>query len=294
MRRNMQNDIVTIEGVRDFELDHIFDCGQCFRWEKNPDGSYSGIAFGKAVRMEYRKEMETLLLHHATEEDFESIWRNYLDLDRDYAGIKETLAGDPVMREAIAFGQGIRILNQEKWETLLSFIISQNNNIPRIKKCIEALARTLGEKQCEFEGKTYYSLPAPHVLAAATPEDLAPCRLGYRAKYLIETAKKVASEGMGSLERLGAPELPAEETLDALQCYCGVGPKVANCIALFAMGKREAFPIDTWVKKVMHELYGIGEKDRKEMERFAAENFGPYGGIAQQYLFYYITHRKDL
>lgn len=286
--------ILYVEGVRDFHPDHVFDCGQCFRWERNDDGSYSGIAFGKTARIAYDEENERLMIYGAAEADFDNIWRNYLDLDRDYAEIKKELAAkDDVIASAISFGGGIRILNQEKWETLLSFIISQNNNIPRIKKCINSLAETLGEYAGEFEGKKYYSLPAPEVLAAATIDDLAPCRLGYRAKYLIETAKQVNAEGIESLESLGDCSLSAKETCEALKSYCGVGPKVANCIALFAMGKMDSFPIDVWVRKVMNTMYGIDENDMKAMAEFAEKNFGCYGGIAQQYLFYYITHNKS-
>lgn len=287
--------VLIAEGIEDFDTDHIFDCGQCFRWQRNEDGSYSGVAFGHPARIAYDGETKRLMIHGADEHTFETVWRRYLDLDRDYGRIKRTLAAkDETIRDAIAFGRGIRILNQEKWETLISFIISQNNNIPRIKKCIETLAETLGDPVGEFEGRTYYSLPTPEKLASATPDDLAPCRLGYRDKYLIETAKQVSSEGMQSLQRLGTSEVSAEETLAGLQKYCGVGPKVANCIALFAMGKQDSFPIDTWVKKVMNRLYGIPEKDRRAMADFAAETFGAYGGMAQQYLFYYITHHEDM
>lgn len=290
-----REDALTVEEVRDFHLDHIFDCGQCFRWEKQPDGAYLGTALGRSVLMDYDAEGETLTIHGADMEDFETVWRRYLDLDRDYSSIKKILAEkDEVVAKAIEYGHGIRILNQEKWETLLSFIISQNNNIPRIKKCIESLAQTLGEKSGEYRGREFYSLPSPERLAGATLDDLAPCRLGYRAKYLIETAKQVAEEGMESLERLGSDEVSSQETFEALKDYCGVGPKVANCIALFSMGKLDRFPIDVWVKKVMNRLYGIDENDMKTMAAFAEESFGQYGGIAQQYLFYYITHNKDM
>lgn len=286
------NDIVYVSGVRDFNLDHIFDCGQCFRWEKNSDGSYSGIAFGRVAKIDYKDDCETVVIHGATEEDFERVWKKYLDLGRDYSKIKKMLSDrDETIRDAIDFGGGIRILNQDKWETLISFIISQNNNIPRIKKCINSLAETLGEAGGTIDGKVYYNLPTPERLASATIDDLAPCRLGYRAKYLIETAKMVCSEGIEALEELEKEQFSAEETCEALRRYSGVGPKVANCIALFAMGKINSFPIDVWVKKVMNTMYGIAEGDVKAMARFARENFGEYGGIAQQYLFYYITHR---
>ena len=293
MEITVRDNTLIINNVIDFELDHIFDCGQCFRWEKNPDGSYTGTAHGKIVTMNYDNEKQCLTIHNATEEDFHNIWRNYLDLDRNYSEIKSLLKQrDTVIAQAIDYGYGIRILNQEKWETLLSFIISQNNNIPRIKKNINSLAEVMGEYLGEYNGKEYYSLPSPEVLAAAEIEDLSSCKLGYRAKYLIETARKVRDEGIDSLEALGSAEISADKTLEALRQYCGVGPKVANCISLFSMGKIESFPIDTWVKKVMNQLYGIDEKNMKEMASFAAETFGEYGGIAQQYLFYYITHNN--
>ena len=286
---------VIVEDVRDFDLDNIFDCGQCFRWERDEKGRYVGTAFGRHALMEYDGSSQILIIHGADEEDFQTVWRKYLDLDRDYGKIKEKLAErDKVIARAIDYGQGIRILNQEKWETLLSFIISQNNNIPRIKKCIDNLARTLGSPSGQFMGREFYDLPSPEVLAGATEEKLAPCRLGYRSKYLIETARQVAEAGLDSLERLGAPEVTSQEAFEALNGYCGVGPKVANCIALFSMGKLDRFPIDVWVRKVMHRLYGIDEGDMKGMARFAEQTFGVYGGIAQQYLFYYITHCKEI
>ncbi|NLD18919.1 MAG: 8-oxoguanine DNA glycosylase [Clostridiales bacterium] len=286
-------DHLEVKDIRDFELDHIFDCGQCFRWEKNEDGSYTGIAFGKIVTMKYDKETETLKLFGSHKSDFDSVWYDYLDLGRDYGDIKKILADkDDVMRQAVEYGQGIRILNQEKWETLISFIISQNNNIPRIKKCINSLAETLGTKAGEYKGRAYYKLPTPEVLAEASQADLAPCRLGYRAKYLVATAGRIVEEGLESLEVLGGEEICGREALDALLCYCGVGPKVANCIALFSMKKFDSFPIDVWVRKVMNQCYGIDENDMNGMKEYAAEKFGEYGGIAQQYLFYYITHKK--
>lgn len=287
--------VLIADGVRDFDLDNIFDCGQCFRWEKTDDGKYAGTAYGRVAVMEYDSDSQTLRIHGAGEEDYNDIWRHYLDLDRDYSQIKKELScKDEVIAEAIGYGPGIRILNQEKWETLVSFIISQNNNIPRIRKCINSLAETLGSRVGELGGKCYYDLPSPETLAGASLDDLAPCRLGYRAKYLIDTAKMVADEGIESLERLGSDEVSSEEAFDQLRRYSGVGPKVANCIALFSLGKMDRFPIDVWVRKVMNRLYGIDEGDMKAMADFAAARFGEYGGIAQQYLFYYITHNKNL
>ena len=303
------------EDVKDFNLDHIFDCGQCFRWSRQPDGSYTGIAMGKPVNVSLVEapagEGRTLLEHgegqprlkssegqprlvlvidNCSEDDFEKIWRGYLDLDRDYGAIKETLsASDEVMAKAICGGEGIRILKQELWETMVSFIISQNNNIPRIKGCIEKLARLFGEPAGEYGGVEYYNVPSPEIMAELNAEDLAPVRLGYRAPYLVETAKQVTAKGgidviAAELAAAGTPE----EACEYLRGFQGVGPKVASCIALFGLGRLEAFPIDVWVRRVMNRLYGIDEKDIKGMNAYAAEHFGVNGGIAQQYLFYYI------
>ena len=303
------------EDVKDFNLDHIFDCGQCFRWSRQPDGSYTGIAMGKPVNVSL-KEVPAgegsgadvsaepdgcasprldLVIDNCSADDFEKIWRSYLDLDRDYGAIKAALSeSDEVMAKAISGGEGIRILRQELWETMVSFIISQNNNIPRIKGCIEKLARLFGEPAGEYGGVEYYNVPSPEVMAELTAEDLAPVRLGYRAPYLVETAKQVEAKGgmdvvAAELAATGTPE----EACEYLRGFQGVGPKVASCIALFGLGCLEAFPIDVWVRRVMNRLYGIDEKDIKGMNAYAAEHFGANGGIAQQYLFYYIRGLDD-
>lgn len=277
-----------VKNVKDFRLDHVFDCGQCFRWEKQADGSYTGTAMDRVVNMQFvcgdrASEPETtgdLIIKNCTEEDFLQIWKPYLDLDRDYGEIKRTLtADDLVMGEAVACGQGIRILKQDLWETIVSFIISQNNNIPRIKGCIENLSQMFGLPAGEYAGRTYYSLPGPQKLASLTAEDLAPVRLGYRTRYLLETAKMVCEKG-----------LPEDEV--QLSALCGVGPKVANCILLFSMGKYDSFPIDVWMARVMSQLYGIDEGDHKGMCTYAQEHFGQLGGFAQQYLFYYIREKN--
>lgn len=280
---------VVKEGIRDFHPDHIFDCGQAFRWERQEDGSYTGIAGNHIANIQY--EGGRLTVRGASEEEFQSFWRQYLDLDRDYGRIKETLSKkDPVIESAIRSGEGIRLLQQDKWETLLSFIISQNNHIPRIKGCIKSLCSNFGEYAGAYEGKDYYTFPSPETLAALSPEDLAVCRLGYRANYLIQTAKRAAEDGLERLEAAGTQELTSQEAFDYVSGFCGVGPKVANCILLFSMGKYDRFPVDVWMKKVMEQLYGI--TNPKEMQRFAEKTFGPYSGFAQQYLFYHIRTMK--
>lgn len=284
-----KENIVIVDELRDFNLDHIFDCGQCFRWKKEVDGSYTGIAYGKVINVNYIEQK--LILENATLDDYNSIWRYYFDLDRDYDSIKRKLAEkDEIMRKAISYGHGMRILQQEKWETLISFIISQNNNIPRIKKCIESICESFGESAGKFKGIEFFTFPRPEVIAKLSEGELAPIRLGYRAKYILETARLVAANEGHTLNRM--EEAGINEAYNYLLSLCGVGPKVANCIMLFSMGKYMSFPIDVWVRRVMSQLYLINENDTKAMHAFAAEKFGEYGGIAQQYLFYYIRGNR--
>lgn len=263
--------------ITDFHPDHTLDCGQCFRWNKEPDSSYTGIASGRIVNLTF--ESGAIILDNAEERD-RAFWENYFDLATDYGEIKRSLsAADPIVAQAIEFGGGMRILRQEPWETLVSFILSANNNIPRIKKCVESLAFHFGEPAGVYRGKLYYDLPAPERLASLAIEDLEVCRLGYRAKYLISTANEIMYRGIETLE-------------DCIGGLSGVGPKVENCILLFSLSQLHRFPIDVWVRKVMHELYGFDEKDTKGMTAFADRVFGAYAGIAQQYLFYYMRSLK--
>jgi len=298
--------------VKDFHLDHIFDCGQCFRWNRAADGSWTGIAGGRVARMRMEQEsiltIEGIPLPGESEESFAAFWYEYLDLGRDYGKIKRSLGrGDAAMRRAIKAGAGIRILNQDLWETMVSFIISQNNNIPRIKGCIEILCREFGEpviggiestlaandveSENWYNSGSWYNIPRPEVLASLSREDLEVCRLGYRAPYLIDTARQVLEQG--GMDAVKAQLAQAEDVTSALIDFAGVGPKVASCIALFGAGRADAFPIDVWMRRAMHTVYGIDEKNLRAMERYAAEHFGKYGGYAQQYLFYYIRGLED-
>ena len=240
---------------------------------------------GKAVNMAF--ERGVLTIDNCTPEDYESIWRPYLDMDRDYGAIKAELSeADPTIKGACDYGYGIRILRQDFWESVVSFIISQNNNIPRIKGCIEALCAAFGERIGEYGGKEYFSIPSPEKLASLTSGDLALIRLGYRAPYLVKAAAQFIEEG--GPDAVQTRLTAAEDPIGQLQKFCGIGPKVASCISLFGLGRTDAFPIDVWMRRVMNRLYGIEEKDMKSMAAYAAEHFGKYGGIAQQYLFYYI------
>ncbi len=285
------------EDVKDFDTEHIFECGQCFRWRRQEDGSYDGIVRDRVVNIRVKDTAgrKDLILSPCSAEDFEQIWMPYFDLGRDYGMIKNKLAEkDPVMEKAIQEGSGIRILRQDLWETIVSFIISQNNNIPRIKGCIEKLCEGFGEP-IPSPGSTQkiYTMPMPEVLAGLTAEELSVCRMGYRAPYLIQTARQVLKMGgIGILQEKLDQAADSAQVLEILRTFQGVGPKVANCIALFGVGRLDTFPIDVWVRRVMHKLYGIDEKNTQKMEDFAKKHFGEWGGIAQQYLFYYIREGK--
>jgi len=274
---------VEITGVSDFDLAKIFECGQCFRWEADDNGVYTGVAFGRVASL--RSIGDTVFLSGSVE-DFDAVWRDYFDLSLDYAQLREGLCTDDFMRRATAYGAGIRILKQEKWEALCSFIISQNNNIPRIKKIINVLCREFGEviepgdgivssKAFNNKEKQYYTFPTAANLAALDAENLAVLRCGYRADYIINAARAV-SAGKIDLDALsrGSPEDARKE----LKTLRGVGDKVADCVLLFGLHMLDAFPLDVWMKRAVAEYYGAD---------FDPGIFSPYAGIAQQYIYHY-------
>ncbi len=278
------NRIFVLDGVRDFNAEHTFDCGQCFRWDREADGSYTGVVGTSAVNIGINDGR--LTIDNCTEEEYNEFWRDYLDMDRDYGAIKARLsADDEIMRKAVEYGYGIRMLRQEPWETVISFIISQNSNIPRIKKCISALCENFGESIGFYRGIERFSFPGMEILSELSQEDLAPCRLGYRDKYIIETAKAIASDGGRTLA--AARDMSFTDAESYIRSLHGVGPKVANCILLFGLLKYESFPLDVWMKRIMSEMYDFQENDLKGMTAYAREHYGEFSGIAQQYLFYY-------
>jgi len=282
---------LVIEGLRDFDAARIFESGQCFRFLRQADGSYAGVVRGCFANIFYNNEEDILTIWSDYMPHSETLrlrfWRDYLDLDRDYKEIRRVLSDrDPVLEKAILRGGNLRILNQEPWETLISFIISQNSNIPRIRKCIEALCEGFGEKIGNFEGREMYAFPTIKALAAASPEELDRCKLGYRAAYVAETARLVNINGGAFLETADAASV--EKTEEYLLSLSGVGPKVAHCVMLFSLKKTDVFPIDVWVARAMNRLYGIPEDDHEAMRAFARERYAPWGGIAQMYLFEYM------
>ncbi len=278
---------IEIHNLSVFDPRDIFHCGQAFRWEEKAKNRYQVTACQRVIEVE--KTEDRILFYNTHRRDFEKIWREYFDLDTDYEKIqKRLIRRDPVMAEAVAFGRGIRILKQQPFETLISFIISSNNNIKRIKGSVEGLAKTYGEVIDSYDGRLHYAFPTPKALSAASVEELKLLGLGYRARYVKETAEKVF-ENPGILEKM--LQQKRRECLEGVSTFSGVGPKVGSCVVFFSMGKREAFPVDVWVKRMMEALYFNEPKPLAEIERFAMEKFGKDAGYAQQYLFYYAREK---
>lgn len=279
------NDLI-VTGLRDFNLNHIFDCGQCFRFNKLDDTTYFGVAKGRALRIAQAGDKVTL--YSTTKDDFKNVWFDYFDLGRNYGEIKSRLSADSVMREAISYGDGIRILNQDLWEAVISFIISASNNIPRIKGIIERFCAAFGE-EIEYMGNIYYSFPDIIRTASLSREDLSVIRAGYRDKYIMDAAEKFKN-GILSVEYIKS--LSTSEAKKALMSINGVGNKVSDCILLFGLSRVDSFPVDVWIKRIMEYCYFDGEQTIDTISRFASEHFGDIGGFAQQYLFFYARENK--
>ena len=284
----MQEQKYILENVKSFEPKHIFECGQCFRWDEEPDGSYTGIVKDNVINV--KKVDNTVYFTSLGADDLKNLVDDYFDLGRDYEKIKETLSKiDEYLENSIRYGNGIRILNQDLWETIISFIISANNNIPRIKGIINRISQKYGNK-IEWNGKEYYTFPTVENLAKATVEDLRNLGLGFRDVRVYETTHKILNKEV-DLEKLHQ-EPDTQKVRDTLLTLSGVGPKVADCILLFSTLKRfDVFPIDVWVRRVMNELYIKNEDETKvnkrEIEKLAKEKYGDIEGLAQQYLFYW-------
>lgn len=267
---------IEFQNIKDFNPKEIFTCGQCFRWKPAEDGLYEGVASGRYAKIEYADGC--LRIYGGKEKD-RAFWHEYFDLSRDYSKIKKNFRQtDDKLREAIKYAPGIRILNQELFETVISFIVSANNNIPRIMKIIETLSEQYGT-----EIKNGYAFPTPSQLSKASVEEISEkTHAGYRCEYILETAKRFEKENL-TVKRLA--EAGREEARKLLMNLPGVGPKVADCILLFTGARQDVFPVDVWVKRVMGQLYLGEDVTPKQIDAFATEHFGPMCGIAQQYLF---------
>ena len=281
-----------LEKYDSFDLKDIFDCGQCFRWNIEEDESYTGVFKRNVINV--KKTNNGILFKGICEDDIIPTVIDYFDLERDYEAIKTKLEKvDGNMKESIKYGQGIRILNQDLWETIISFIISANNNIPRIKGIIERLSKKYGDK-IVYNGKEYYTFPTAEQLKDVSVEEFRELGLGFRDIRLYETTKMVLNNevDIDNLHNIKDTNVVRDELLK----LSGVGPKVADCILLFSTLKRfDVFPIDVWVRRVMNDLYIHKEKEqdvsKKEILKIANDKFGDLEGLAQQYLFYW---RREL
>ena len=275
MKNISSENFIVIPDVRDLDLEQTLDCGQSFRWEKQNDGSFSGVAFGKYVNISL--DGTDMIIKNAAPED-EKIWREYFDLELDYGKIRGDISKlHPVLEDAARYAPGIRILRQEPYEALCTFIISQNNNIKRIKGIVARLCESFGDEIDEG----VYTFPTAERLAELTPDDLAPLRAGFRNRYIIDSAKKVASHEV-DLELCKTADYEAARA--ELMKITGVGVKVADCTLLFGMHRVEAFPVDVWMKRAMEKLF----------PGMSANDFGEYAGIAQQYIFHYSRMHPEL
>ena len=270
--KELNGDLVISE-IENFALADTLDCGQAFRWEECSNGLWQGVAFGRYLKLGMTDK--GIILYNQTIEDYENVWKSYFDFERDYKGIIKILSADETLKKACGFASGIRILRQDAWETLCSFIISQNNNIPRIKGIINRLCESFGD---ELENG-FFSFPSAERIAKLSLEDLAPLRSGFRAKYILDAAKRVAS---GEIDLLKISKYDTDLARGELMKIYGVGAKVADCVLLFGMGHIDALPKDVWIKRVLETLYG------GELPEYARE----YAGIAQQYLFHYARMTK--
>ncbi len=271
----------------DFTPKHIFECGQCFRFVKENDESYTVVAKNRVINV--KKNGNSIILRNATDNDLSDIWYDYFDLGTDYSEIKKVLSScDSHLKMSAEFGSGIRILNQDLFECIISFIISANNNIPRIQGIIERLCENYGEK-IRYQDNTYYTFPDIDKLKDLKKEDISFLRAGYRDSYLLDAFLKI-STGVVDLDKIKNES--TEEAKKELLKIKGIGNKVADCILLFGNKRRNMFPVDVWVKRSIENLYSEEIKDFS-IQDFAKMKFGDFAGYAQQYLFYYMRENSE-
>lgn len=280
---------VIIEGVKNFNIKQIVECGQCFRWEKINDNDYIGVAFDKVI--EVVQEGDAVTIMNSNQEEFENIWFKYFDLSRDYSKVKEALSQDVILRKSVEFGYGIRILNQDQFEILISFIISARNSIPSIMKTIKEISKRWGN-EIKYKGNIYYSFPSPNALKGVTEDEIRETGASFRSKYIVDTINKINKKEDIKFDLSYISEMNDDDCHIALQEYKGVGAKVSDCVMLFSMGKTSAFPVDVWVKRAMIHFYNAEEGSLSKIRIFGRNKFKALSGFAQQYLFYYARENK--
>ena len=276
------NKIIMTE-FESFNITEILECGQCFRFEKKGELFYTIVAYKRVLNIQQFDDR--VEFYPCNKEDFENIWIDYFDLNTNYTEIKKQLEKDPIVKKAIEYAEGIRILNQEPWECLISFIISQNNRIPMIKQVI----KNISEKYGEQEGEEFL-FPSLEQLKKATSDELRECKTGFRDKYILDAIAKIDEK---TVDFSKYNEYTTEQAKENLLLIKGVGTKVADCVLLFSLKKNDVFPTDVWVKRVMEYFY-FNEQDTsiKEIHKLAEEKWGKLAGYAQQYLFYYARSEK--
>ena len=288
MKLYEKDNLVILEDVENFDAKAIFTCGQAFRWYEEKNGSFTTVHLGRVLNV--LNEDDKVIFKGTNLEEFNEIWIDYFDLNTDYQSIRKSLANNKILANAMEYGKGIRILNQNHFEMLISFIISANNMIPRIRKSIEVISMRYGKFICEDENRKYYSFPTVDELSKATVEELREfAKVGFRDKRIFDTVNMIKNENidLDSFENLETDNLREE-----LLRFSGVGNKVADCIMLFSYKRGEVFPVDVWIKRVMEELFIKEETPVKKISKEADRIFGKYAGYAQQYLFYYGREEK--
>lgn len=288
MKLYEKDNLVILEDVENFDAKAIFTCGQAFRWYEEKNGSFTTVHLGRVLNV--LNEDDKVIFKGTNLEEFNEIWIDYFDLNTNYQSIRKSLANNEILANAMEYGKGIRILNQNHFEMLISFIISANNMIPRIKKSIEVISMRYGKFICQDENRKYYSFPTVEELSKATVEELREfAKVGFRDKRIFDTVNMIKNENidLDSFENLETDNLREE-----LLKFSGVGNKVADCIMLFSYKRGEVFPVDVWIKRVMEELFIKEETPVKKISKEADRIFGKYAGYAQQYLFYYGREEK--
>lgn len=288
MKLYEKDNLIILEEIENFDAKAIFTCGQAFRWYEESDGSFTTVHLGRVLNV--LNEKDRVIFKGTNLKEFDEIWMDYFDLNTDYKEIRKVLSNNEILPKAMEYGEGIRILNQNHFEMLISFIISANNMIPRIKKSIEVISMRYGKFICEDENRKYYSFPTVEELSRATVEDLRKfAKVGFRDKRIFDTVNMILNEkiDLDNFENLET-DILREELLK----FSGVGNKVADCIMLFSYKRGEVFPVDVWIKRVMEELFIKKETPVKKISKEADRIFGKYAGYAQQYLFYYGREEK--
>lgn len=279
---------IQIEALNDFNLQHIFECGQSFRYLKESQNDYWIVAFGKVIRL--IQEENSLKVYHTTEEEWKKLWFDYFDLGRDYGSIKATISKDDShLKEAIKQKWGVRLLNQEPLETLISFIISQNKNIPHIMSILELISKEYGDLIFDDGNRSFYCFPSLSVLKTLTIEDFRRLKCGFRAPYLVDAIQRIANEPDYFKQ---IQQIPTGEAKQKLMEIHGVGEKVAECTLLFGCGRHELYPVDVWVKRLTEDLYLQKDTNNAVIRSFAKQKWGELAGYAQQYLFYAYRDRN--